>query len=162
MRSTGNGELQGLEELIAAGHFDRAWSSLHDQAGRATDAVALLALARLRRRLRTASAPPALTVQARVALLGGATTSMLEEPLRLLLATLGVECSLFASPYNTVARQMLDPASETVASRPDIAVVVVTPANITMWPEVPASAAEVQRTIEGGVRPLDRALPFAA
>ena len=148
MRSTGEGELQGLKELMAASQFDRAWSSLNTQAERATDPATVLGLARLRRHLRTVSAPPPLPAQARVALIGGATTSMIEEPLQLLLATRGVECTMFASPYNTVARQMLDPDSESAAFKPDIAVVVVTPANITVWPDVHAPVAGVQRAVE--------------
>jgi FkbH-like protein len=84
-------------------------------------------------------------VQVRVALTGGATTSMLEEPLQLVLETLGVGCTLHASPYNTLVRQMLDPASETVAFKPDITVIVTTPSNIATWPDFDASEADVQR-----------------
>ncbi len=152
MRSTGEGELTGLKALIDAGLFDEAWRSLHDQAAVAQDASTVLALARQRRRLLASGTRPPLPVQVRVALIGGATTSMIEEPLQLLLETLGVGCTLHASPFNTLVRQMLDPASETVAFGPDIAVIVTTPTNITTWPDLDASEADVQRVTDEACR----------
>jgi FkbH-like protein len=148
VRSTGEGELEGLKQLIDAGVHDGAWRGLLAQARETMDASTILALARQRRRLLKAGTKPPLPVHVRIALIGGATTSMLEEPLQLVLETRGVEASLYASPYNTVARQMLDAGSETVAFKPDIAIVVTTPANIATWPEPHDGAASVQHAVD--------------
>ena len=147
MRSTGEGELAGLKALIDAGMLDDGWRSLHDLAATTKDAATLLALARQRRRLLEARTPPSYPVTVRVALIGGATTSMLEEPLQLVLETTGIGSVLHAAPFNTLVRQVLDPASETSTFRPDIAVIVTTPASITMWPDLDASEGDVQRAV---------------
>jgi FkbH-like protein len=148
VRSTREAELTGLRELIDAGLYDRAWRSLIAQAQVTTDASALFSLARQRRQLLKVSEPLPMPSQVRIALIGGATTSLFEEPLQLLLETHGVQSTLQASPFNTVARQMLDDTSETVAFKPDIAVVVTTPANIETWPSFNAPAADVQPAVD--------------
>ena len=148
MRSTSDAVLASLRELIDAGLFAQAWRSLFERAEATTDAATILALARQRRRLLKRSPPPALPVQVRIALIGGATTSMIEEPLQLELETLGAGSTLHASPFNTLVRQMLDPTSETMAFEPDIAIIVTTPSNITIWPEPDATHAEVQRATD--------------
>lgn len=134
--------------MIDAGRTDEAWTVLLRQARDVTDASAMMTLARQRRRLLSVSAPPKASATVRIALMGGATTSLLEDPLQLALQVLGLDSALYAAPYNTTVRQMLDPASETVAFRPDVAVVVNTPASIADWPDPHASRQEVARMID--------------
>lgn len=148
MRWTREDEVAALKGLIDAGRADEAWRLLLSQAQDATDAAMLMALARQRRRLLRVGSPPPAPARARVALIGAATTSLIEEPLQLALQVSGVDCTLQASPYNTVVRQMLDPASETVAFGPDVAVIVTTPEHIADWPDPYGSAAEVQRAVD--------------
>lgn len=148
MSSASDDELIRLKDLIDRGRTDHAWQLLFSQAQGTTEATALLALARQRRRLLTMGTRPVSSGRVRIALLGGSTTSMIEEPLQLVVESLGLECVMYASPYGTVARQMLDADSEAVAFRPDVAVVVTTPANILVWPSPADSAADVQRAID--------------
>lgn len=148
VRWTRDGEVAALKALIDAGRVEDAWALLLRQPLDAIDASTLMTLARQRRRLLGFGAPPTLPAQIRVALLGTATTSMIEEPLQLALQSLGLGCTLQAAPYDTVVRQMLDPASETVAFGPDVAVIVATPSSIGEWPDSHASAAEVARAID--------------
>jgi FkbH-like protein len=70
----------------------------------------------------------------RVALLSGATTDLIEEPLQLAIESVGLGCEILASGFNTLAQEMLDPESETVRFAPDVAVLVTTPHNIPAWP----------------------------
>lgn len=123
-----------------------AWRALYQQARETVDATVYRDLCRQRRRLVAHRPPPPLPAQARIALVSGATTATLEDPLRLALEAVGVAPTLYATPYDTYVREMLDPASETAAFRPDVAVLVTTTANIPKWPAATASLDEVERT----------------
>ena len=137
-----------LLRLITERRFDEAWRQLLLEARDASDYPAFQALGRARRKLVTQYPLPPQPASARIALLSGATTSMLVEPLQLALESLGVGCTIHASPYNSFAREMLDPLSETVAFRPDVAVVVTTPASVPSWPSWSASEQEVDSAID--------------
>jgi FkbH-like protein len=136
-----------LQRLIAEARFEEAWRRLLLEARDACDYPAFQALGRARRKLVTQHPPPPQPANARIAMLSGATTSMLVEPLQLVLESLGVGCTIHTSPYNSFAREMLDPLSETVAFRPNVAVVVTTPASVPGWPSWNASEAEVDTAI---------------
>lgn len=137
-----------LNQLVKDERFDEAWQGLLIEAREVTDYRAFQALCRTRRKLAERHPPPVQPANARVALLSGATTNMLEEPLQLSLEALGVGCTLHATPYNTFAREMLDAASETVAFRPDVAVVVCTTAHFPTWPAWNATEQEVDAVID--------------
>jgi FkbH-like protein len=137
-----------LRRLISEARFEEAWRQLLLEARTASDYPAFLALGRVRRKLLTRHPPPPQPANARIALLSGATTSLLEEPLQLALESIGVGCTIHASPYNSFAREMLDAASETVAFRPDVAVLVTAPASVPSWPSWSASQEDIDAAID--------------
>ena len=140
--------LERLKALVGDGRFDEAWRVLFASAREAVDYPAMQAVSRVRRQLAARSTPPVQPASARVALLSGATTALLEAPLQLALESMGVGCALHVSPYDGFVREMLDPASETTAFRLDIAVVVATTASFPAWPAWSASAAEVDDAVD--------------
>jgi FkbH-like protein len=140
--------LEPLRQLVREGQFHEAWRALLASAREVSDHPTMLALCRLRRKLAAHSAPPPQPAAARVALLSGATTAMLEAPLQLALESIGVGCELHVSSYDGFVREMLDPASETVAFRPTVAVVVATSASFPAWPAWSDSAAEVSAAVD--------------
>ena len=105
-------------------------------------------LCRKRQQLARESAPPRLPAHVRVALLSGATTTMLEAPLQLCLEALGLSSDIESSQFDSYAREMLDPQSDTVRFQPDVAVLVTTSANLAAWPSWNASTAEVGQLVE--------------
>jgi len=118
-----------------------AWSRLLAQADACDDYTEMIALCHRLKALERGGRPEGMT-PLRLAVLGGATTEMLVEPLRLALAARGIAAEIFAAAYNQFIPEMLDPASETVRFRPQAAVVVNTPHNIAEWPAAEASAEE--------------------
>lgn len=136
-----------LKQLLDEGHFDEAWHRLLIEARDAADFHVVQSLCRVRQKLVARAPAPAQPVQLRIALLSGATTTLLERPLGLALESVGVSSMIHASPYNTYAREMLDGGSATVAFKPDVAVVVTSPANLPAWPSWRASQQEVDDTV---------------
>jgi FkbH-like protein len=137
--------IRDIEALRRDHCFDEAWTRLLDVAREEIDASELGALCRLRRRLARESGAPAGGRAVKVALLGGASTEMMEEPLALQIQALGLTPEIHRADYGTFAGEMLDPTSATVAFRPDVAIVVATPANVHAWPE-PGDDRDTVRT----------------
>src|SRR5690606_34258338 len=96
----------------------------------ADDYATLMSLVRTRRRLGPDVSPRHGVRPVRLALLGGATTELLEAPLALALEAIGIQPRLHRAEYNTFVQEMLDPASGTAEFRPEVAVLVATPANL--------------------------------
>ncbi len=126
--------MQEVKALIGQGQYDDAWVQLLESARSATDATTFLNLARLRQRLAAVSPRKAARRKIKLALLGGATTELLDAPLVLALDLLGLDTCVHRTDYNTFAQEMLDPTSSTVAFAPDVAVLVNTTANLPSWP----------------------------
>jgi FkbH-like protein len=103
-----------------------------------------------RRRLLSRSDNPLTRRTVRMALLGGATTELIEEPLLLALDAVGLKGDLLRTGYNTFAHEMLAASSTTAAFCPEVAVVVNTPANIPCWPE-PGMSLEAVNAIVNDV-----------
>ncbi|HSK18470.1 MAG TPA: HAD-IIIC family phosphatase [Longimicrobiales bacterium] len=137
-----------IRQLIDTGRFDEAHAQLVREARRAEDFGTVRTLCRVRRLLRSRAPANGAAVHRRIALLGGATTEPMVEPLQLMLDTLGIVSTLHVGDYNTYAREMLDPASATVAFRPEITVLVTTPMNLPVWPEWTADAAQVAAAVD--------------
>ncbi|HEU4632228.1 MAG TPA: HAD-IIIC family phosphatase [Gemmatimonadaceae bacterium] len=137
-----------LRMLLRAGRHDEAWCALRAAARVADDYPTVQALCRVRRQLAERASAPPQPATVRLALLSGATTALLEEPLRLALDALGVDVTLHVPPYGTYVREMLEPSSGTVAFRPAVAIVVATTAELPAWPSWSASAAEVEAAVE--------------
>ena len=123
-----------LRGLVEENRLDEAWRVLHDRIRNTDDFREFTALSRWRKRLASASAPTfARTVK--VALLSGATTDLLAEPLQMAIEATGLGCELYRSDFNTFAQEMLDRESGAVSFGPDVAVVVNTTANLPVWPD---------------------------
>lgn len=125
-----------------------AWRQLWHRARVTEDFRDWQALGRARRRIAAQEQQPPLPATARIALLGGATTDLMLEPLQLALEAAGVASTMHVPAFNTFAREMLDPASGTATFGPDIAIVAPTPANLPRWPSWNASTTEVDSLIE--------------
>jgi len=107
---------------------------LYERVLASDDYATLMSLVRARRRLGP-NVPRAQGARAvRVALLGGATTELIEAPLALSLEAIGIEPRIHRAEYNTFAQEMLDPASATAEFQPEVTVLVATPANLPSWP----------------------------
>ena len=145
-------ELGRLREQFAAGDFDNCWGTLLRLAATSNDTSSFISLARWRKRLRAVAPRRAGRKTIRVALLGGATTEFLEEPLTLALDVLGFDSVIHRSDYNTVALEMIDASSATATFAPDVAVVVATPLNLPTRPaagdDAMTTAARVAETAE--------------
>ncbi|MGH7822952.1 MAG: hypothetical protein ACREQ9_24610, partial [Candidatus Binatia bacterium] len=141
-----------VAELFREERFDEAWAALRERALRTSDYTEFLSLCRWRKRLAERAPRPACARTVRIALLGGATTELLEAPLVLSVEALGLGCEIHASEYNTFVREMLEPGSSTVAFRPDVAVVVNTPANVPSWPRPGDGLERVRELVDEGCR----------
>ena len=84
----------------------------------------------------------------KVALLGGATTELIENPLTLALEAKGMASELYCSEYNAFAREMIDANSDAVRFKPDVALIVNTVANIPKWPSVGDDLNRIEELIE--------------
>jgi len=124
-----------VTRLLDEGRYEAAWHELLALTRRATHYTNLVPLCRLRQRLLALHARPPAVRTVRVAVLGNATTRFIEEPLALELAACGIDCELYASNYNTAAWEVLDESSPLIAFRPEVALIVNTPANLSQWPE---------------------------
>ena len=123
-----------LKQLIESQQFEEARKRLYALAKTVTDYTDFLTLCRWRSRFTELGPKVEESKIIRIALLGGATTEMLEAPLALSVEALGLGCNIYASDYNTYAQEMLDSDSKTVKFLPEVAIVINTPANIHDWP----------------------------
>ena len=140
--------MTSLSVLVQHGRYSEAWSQLLDESKTVSDHAQFLALVRQRDRLaKTAPRPPAPRT-VRLALLGGATTETLEGPLALAIEATGLGCEIRRGQYNAFAQEILDPDSPLLASPLDVAVLLVTPANIPTWPEPGDDLARVQQIVD--------------
>ncbi len=140
--------LPSLKALTAQGDLAAAWRCLADLAATVEDYPTLAALCRARRKLASAGSREGARRTVRIALLGGATTELLEEPLQLFVETLGLDAVIHRADFNTFAPEMLDADSATARFRPDVVVLVTTPANLPQWPAVDADLAAVGRMVD--------------
>jgi FkbH-like protein len=138
--------MSGVQPPIEQDGLQGAWVDLLLAARGEMETARFQSLCRQRRRL-LLQGPPTLPAHVRVALLSGATTTLLEEPLQLALEANGVGSTLHGTAYNTFVHEMLDPDSDTVRFRPDVAVVVTTPSNLLTWPSWDAGTEEVEAAV---------------
>lgn len=124
-----------MSQLFESAQYDEAWRQLLTSARTETDYTKFQKLCRWHSRLKEKSVQPGSSKTLKVALLGGATTDMIEGPLALSIETLGLTCDLISSEYNTFVGEMLDPDSNTAGFRPNIAVLVTTASNLPSWPK---------------------------
>ena len=137
-----------LKQLIKAQQFEKARKRLYELVQTVTDYTDFLALWHLRSRFAEVGPHVKKSKIIRIALLGGATTEMLEAPLALSVEALGLGCHIYASEYNTYAQEMLDPNSKTVEFRPEVVVLINTPANIPSWPGPGHNLERVKALVE--------------
>ena len=137
--------MNSIGELIATEEYNNAWQTLLGQAQHVQSYGEFLSLCRWRQKLLKAAPNPSLRRSVKVALLGGATTEMMEAPLVLALEALGLGCELLRSNYNSFAHEMLDDRSATAIFEPEVAIVVNGPVNIGSWPKVGDSLDQVKQ-----------------
>jgi FkbH-like protein len=125
--------MEALKKLISEGRREDAWNTLLEQSRSVTDYTEFLSLCRWHKRLGSTTARTDRKI-VRIALLGGASTEMLESPLSLAVEAVGLGCRIYRSDFNTLAAEMLDADSATAAFEPEVAVIVTTPANLPVWP----------------------------
>jgi FkbH-like protein len=125
--------MKTLERLLEEEDYEGAWWELYASVRQQDDYTAFQSLWRWRQRLAQRSEPPRSKRTLRVALLGG-TTEFLENPLRLLLESIGLGSDIHRSEFNTFAQEMLEAESATIAFNPDVAVLVITAAHVPTWP----------------------------
>ncbi|HEY7317493.1 MAG TPA: HAD-IIIC family phosphatase [Candidatus Binatia bacterium] len=126
--------MSSIGELVEKQDYKNAWEILLDQARHVQDYTEFVSLCQWREKLAKKTPSPNVRKSVKIALLGGATTEIMEAPLVLALEALGLGCELLRSDYNTFAHEMLDPASATAAFKPEVAIVVNCPVNIPSWP----------------------------
>lgn len=140
--------MEVLRAYILQGEYERARQRLDNLAATVEDYPTLTALCRARKKLAAAGPREGSRRSIRLALLGGATTELLEEPLQLFVESLGLGVLVHRTDFNTFAQEMLDPTSSTVAFQPEVAVVVTTPANLPQWPGVDDDLTTVLRLVD--------------
>jgi FkbH-like protein len=128
--------MKSIRDLVEAKEYENAWHVLLEQARHVQSYAELSSLCRWHQKLVKRTPNPNQRKSVKVALLGGATTEMMEAPLVLALEVLGLGCEIFRSDYNTFAHEMLDNRSITAAFRPEVAVVMNCAVNIPSWPKV--------------------------
>ncbi len=141
-------DMETIKELYREKRHAEMLTAILEQARLTSDYNRYLSLCRWRQRLASEMDSPDYARVLRIAILGGATTDFLEQPLRLELETLGLGCTLHSSNYNTYVPEMLDAASDSAAFRPDLAVFLTTPYNIADWPAVGDSQDSVQALVD--------------
>jgi FkbH-like protein len=127
-----------------------AWSALLNEAAACEDAVRFQALARKAKRLEVEIGPPAGHVPARIALLGAASTDLLERPLCLALRLVGLAPQLLVAPYNVWRQELLEDDSATARFAPQVAIALLTPQIIPTWPKAgvkPEQATNLARAV---------------
>ncbi|MGH7342075.1 MAG: HAD-IIIC family phosphatase, partial [Candidatus Rokuibacteriota bacterium] len=101
-----------------------------------------------RERLAQVAPRPPAPRTVRLALLGGVTTEILEGPLALAVEAAGLGCEIRRGQYNAFAQEILDPGSPLLTAPLDVAVLLVTPANIPTWPEPGDDLARVHEIVD--------------
>ncbi len=138
--------MQALKALIKSEDYELAWQRLMTLADSVGDYPSLTGLCRLRKKLGKISQRPGLRRVVRLAVLGGASTELLEGPLQLFIESQGLDAIVQCSEYNTFVQEILDPASDTVSFKPDVALLMTTAANIPRWPGLGDDLDGVNRT----------------
>ncbi len=139
--------MESIQELIQAQQYEKAWRLLFAEAREVQSYETLLRLCRLKKKLKQQSSPPSFGKRIKVAVLGGSTVEMFEEPLALMVESLGLGCDVFLADYNTFAQEMMNPQSATVVFRPDVALVLGTSFNLPKWPEPGTSLEQVEELV---------------
>lgn len=121
------------------------WTSLLSEAA---DPARLVRLARRSRRLLAEEGPPEGAVGLPLALLGGATLDLLAPALELALLQRGIAPSMHRPAFGVWQQELLDPDSETTRSRPRVAILVLTWADVPEWPAADASPEEAEEVTE--------------
>jgi FkbH-like protein len=127
-----------------------AWYELFEEAATCEDAVRFQALARKAMQLELKIGPPGGHIPVRIALLGAASTDLIERPLRLALRLVGLAPDLHVAPYNVWRQEMLEDESATARFLPQVAIALLTPQSIPAWPEAgatPERATELARAV---------------
>ena len=143
--------------MLQAEDYPTAWERFDALADEAKSYSDVSRLVRPLQRLVTA-APRPKAKRLKVALMGNATTETLEGPLRVALHKAGFGVELYQAPYNTATWALLAEESPATRFRPDITVVVNSPANLPAHPAVHASVDEVeaqaQRVVDDWLKPI--------
>ena len=88
----------------------------------------------------------------KIAILGSTNTDFIPEPLKFALDSLGIQCEILNTPFNTYAYQMLNSDSLVSKFQPDVALIVGSPFTQPEWPTTSLSSEEItnmlQRTAE--------------
>ena len=117
------------------------WSELLAKASTCADFGRFQQLVRRAKRLESEAGHPDGAVPVKVALLGGASMDLIEEPLRLALQTVGLAPRMYVAPYDTVLHELLVPDSGTAEFEPQITITVLTARNIPSWPSAGSDTA---------------------
>ncbi len=134
-----------IKEFFDQQRYQDAWLALFEEAKGVHDYDTYLGLCRWRKKLKKLSVAPEFSKAIKVAILGGATTDFLKQPLALAIEELGMGCDIFCAAYNTFAKEMLDSESETVKFRPDVAILLINSSNMPRWPSPGDSLEQVNR-----------------
>src|SRR5690242_560289 len=140
--------MNSIGELIETGKYQNAWQMLLDKSQQVQSYAEFASVCRWRQKLVDKATNPNVRKTVKVALLGGATTQIMEAPLALALEGLGLGCEIFRSDYNTFAHEMLDEQSATATFKPEVAIVMNGPGNIPSWPKRGDSLDQVKEIIE--------------
>ena len=139
--------METIKQLYREKHHAGMLQAILGEVRLTSDYNRYMSLCRWRQRVDAETSPDYSRVL-RIAILGGATTDFLEQPLKLELESLGLGCVLHSSSYNTYVPEMLDATSESAAFSPDVAVFLTTPYNIADWPAVGDSQDSVQALVD--------------
>ena len=129
----------------------QCWQQLVEQARHTSNYTEYLSLCRRRKKLLKPGEFRTFDKTIKLALLGGATTEFLQDPLILALEVSGLGCVVHRADYNTFAREMLQPDSQTIQFAPDVAVLVLTPHNLPTMPEVNESWERIKQRVDEAV-----------
>lgn len=88
----------------------------------------------------------------KLAVLGTANTDFIPEPLEFALSSLGIECEILTTPFNTYAFEMFDGNSVVSKFKPDVVVFISTSFTQPEWPNLKTDSDEnklmVERTVD--------------
>jgi FkbH-like protein len=93
----------------------------------------------------------------RIAILGGSTTAEVKDLLELFLLRYGIRPSFYESEYNKWHEDVLFSAPDLLAFKPDLVYVHTSSVNLSVWPAMDATVAEVDALFKGT---LDRFSTF--
>ncbi len=139
--------MQELKQLIERREYGEAWQRLMELTRSTRNYSEFAKLARLHQRLKNQS-PRTDAKSIRIALIGGATTDYIVDALELALAPKNLSATIFQSNYNAIASEMLVADSEALRFKPDVAVLVNTPANIHQMPNAGDSRRRVGELVD--------------